>query len=73
MGGREGEGKVHVKGLFTKKILSFKSHILDSNGVWYSFWSEGSINAQPGTRLTARSLMHRVEMRRGPLALRVEV
>ena len=37
----------HLKGLFTKKILSLKSHILDSNEVWYSwFWSEGSIKAQ---------------------------
>ena len=25
-----------LKGLFTKKILSFKSHILDSNGAWYN-------------------------------------
>ena len=28
-------------------LLSFKSHILDSNGVWYIwFWPEGSKNAQ---------------------------
>ena len=25
-----------LKGLFTNFFLSFKSHILDSNGVWYS-------------------------------------
>ena len=32
-----------LKGSSTKKIS--KSHILDSNGVWYSsFWSEGPIN-----------------------------
>ena len=24
-----------LKGLFTNFFLSFKSHILDSNGVWY--------------------------------------
>ena len=38
---------IQLKGLFTIFCLSFKSHILDSNGVWYSwFWPEGSINAQ---------------------------
>ena len=36
-----------LKGLFTNFFLSFKSHFLDSNGVWHSwFWPEGSINAQ---------------------------
>ena len=31
-----------LKGSSTKNFLSPKSHILDSNGVWYSsFWSEG--------------------------------
>ena len=30
-----------LKGLFTNFFLSFKSHILDSNGVWYRcFWSK---------------------------------
>ena len=28
--------KLLLKGLFTKKFLSFKSHILNSNGVWYN-------------------------------------
>ena len=40
--------KIHscLKGLFTNFFLPFKSHILDSNGVWYSwFWPEESINA----------------------------
>ena len=37
----------NLKGLFTIFFLLFKSHILGSNGVWYSwFWPEGSINAQ---------------------------
>merc|ERR1711911_191172 len=34
-----------LKGSSTKNFLSPKSHILDSNGVWYSsFWSEGPKN-----------------------------
>ena len=28
--------RLQLKGLFTKQILPFKSHILNSNGVWYS-------------------------------------
>ena len=39
-------GRPHLKGLFTIFLFSVRTHILDSNGVWYSwFWSEGSINA----------------------------
>ena len=35
-----------LKGLFTIFLFSVRTHILDSNEVWYSwFWSEGSINA----------------------------
>ena len=35
-----------LKGLFTNIFLPFKIHILNSNGVRYSwFWPEGSINA----------------------------
>ena len=33
--GKVGKGPT-LKGLFTIFCLSFKSHILDSNGVWYS-------------------------------------
>ena len=34
-----------LKGSSTKNFLSAKSHILGSNGVWYSsFWSEGPKN-----------------------------
>ena len=69
------------KGLFTNFFLLFKSHILDSNGVWYSwFWPEGSINAQNsqflGFHFVPRDLnsrRHRFESRshgaasRGPL------
>ena len=34
-----------LKGSSTKNFLSAKSHILGSNGVWYSsFWSEGTKN-----------------------------
>ena len=36
----------HLKGSFTIFLFSVRTHILDSNEVWYSwFWSEGSINA----------------------------
>ena len=35
-----------LKGSFTIFLFSVRTHILDSNEVWYSwFWSEGSINA----------------------------
>ena len=38
--------ELRLKGLFTIFFLSLKSHILDTNGVWYSwFWSEGSVNS----------------------------
>ena len=39
---------LELKGLFTNFFfLSFKSHILDSNGVWYSsFWSEATLQSQ---------------------------
>ena len=37
--------RIKLKGSSTKKIPSPKSHILDSNGVWYSpVWSEGPKN-----------------------------
>ena len=36
----------HLKGSFTIFLFFVRTHILDSNEVWYSwFWSEGSINA----------------------------
>ena len=35
-----------LKGLFTIFLFSVRTHILNSNGVWYSwFWSEGPKNA----------------------------
>ena len=35
-----------LKGSFTIFLFSVRTHILDTNEVWYSrFWSEGSINA----------------------------
>ena len=41
-----------LKGLFTIFLFSVKSHILNSNGVWYSwFWPEGPINARNSTFL----------------------
>ena len=42
-----------LKGFFTNFLLALKSHILDSNGVWYRhswFWSEGSINTPNWTK-----------------------
>ena len=51
-----------LKGLF---CLSFKSHILDSNGVWYSwFWPEGSINAQNSTFLGFHFVPRDLDLRR---------
>ena len=42
----------NLKGLFTIFCLLFKSHILGSNGVWYSwFWPEASINTINSTFL----------------------
>ena len=57
-----------LKGLFTIFCLSFKSHILDSNGVWYSwFWPEGSINAQNSTFLGFHFVPRDLDSRRrGP-------
>ena len=41
-----------LKGLFTIFLFSVKSHILKSNGVWYSwFWPKGPINARNSTFL----------------------
>ena len=58
-----------LKGLFTICfLLSFKSHILDSNGVWYSwFWPEGSINPQNSTFLGFHFVPRDLDSRRkGP-------
>merc|ERR1712012_1414396 len=46
MGSRQEMAGLNLKGILHKKnFLSPKSHILDSNGVWYSsFWSEGPKN-----------------------------
>ena len=39
---------VILNGIVPHFFLSIKSHILDSDGVWYSsFWSEGSIPYNP--------------------------
>ena len=43
-----------LKGLFTNFFLSFKSHILDSNGVWYS-WFPVRISAKEIRISTATS------------------
>ena len=44
-----------LKGLFTIFFLSLKSHILDTNGVWYSwFWSEGSVNSPNSKKIVPR-------------------
>ena len=41
------ESKGNLKGSFTIFLFLVRSHILNSNGVWYSwFWPEGPINAQ---------------------------
>ena len=57
-----------LKGLFTIFFLLFKSHILDSNGVWYSwFWPEGSINGQNSTFLGFHFVPRDLDSRRrGP-------
>ena len=40
------KSNLYLKGSFTIFLFSVRTHILDSNEVWYSwFWSEGSINA----------------------------
>ena len=59
-----------LKGLFTIFFLLFKSHILDSNGVWYSwFCPEGSINSQNSTFLGFHFVPRDLDSRRhkGPL------
>ena len=46
-------------------FLLFKSYILGSNGVWYSwFWLEGSINAQNSTFLGFRFVPRDLDSRR---------
>merc|ERR1711911_468763 len=54
-----------LKGSSTKNFLSPKSHILDSNGVWYSsFWSEGPKNHRKLKILVSKFVPSGFEARR---------
>ena len=58
-----------------KYFLSPKSHILDSNGVWYSsFWSEGPGQGPRGTAPNDKSLKSFISgaAPRNPMALCLE-